>query len=279
MFKISLKPSWRNAMLPILALLAALATRDATATPPPVELTEQSPIDIRADNTTFAALPGLNFSYGSSVTLDVENTGSPDPEKSIRANVSGGAGKVTVSGVDYDLLQFHFHTEAEHLINGHRAEMELHFVHKATDGTLLVVGEFIELGAANTTLAPIFSNLPATSGSSHLPITNFDLNALLPTNLESFRYGGSLTTEPYTEGVKWNVLNTALTMSEEQIDAFRHLFNGPEGNSRAVQALNGRPILTDVPGFAVAVPEPETYALLMVGLLGVGVAARRRVAA
>ncbi len=86
--------------------------------------------------------------------------------------------------------------------------------------------------------------------------------------------------------------------------AFESLF--PEGNTREVQPLNGRLILTDVPGFAqpwlatdalgslvpgvnieglpltadvsnvaAAVPEPETYAMLLAGLGLIGFAVRR----
>lgn len=70
------------------------------------------------------------------------------------------------------------------------------------------------------------------------------LSALLPRERDSFRYAGSLTTPPFTEGVEWIVLSDPITMSERQIDAFRELFE--EGNSREVQPLNGRVVSSDV---------------------------------
>ncbi len=48
--------------------------------------------------------------------------------------------------------------------------------------------------------------------------------------------GSSITkarSPPYTEGVLWYVLKEPLTLSKEQIEAFRKLYHG---NSRAVQA-------------------------------------------
>lgn len=87
-------------------------------------------------------------------------------------------------------------------------------------------------------------------------VTGFDLAGLLPSSLESFRYDGSLTTPPFTEGVKWDLLAQAIFMSQAQIDEFRALF--PDGDNRDVQDLNGRTILTDVPGFA-SIPEPSSF--------------------
>lgn len=95
----------------------------------------QSPIDIRSEYTKFSLLAPLLFSYGSDVDLDVVNNGSPGEESTIRSNVPTGAGFLSVAGVSYDLLQFHFHTESEHLLNGVGGEMELHMVHQAADGT------------------------------------------------------------------------------------------------------------------------------------------------
>ncbi len=48
------------------------------------------------------------------------------------------------------------------------------------------------------------------------------------------------------------------------------------GDAREVQALNGRPIFTDVQGFASPVPEPETYAMLLAGLGLIGFVASRK---
>ena len=65
----------------------------------------------------------------------------------------------------------------------------------------------------------------------------------LPRDRSSYRYKGSLTTPPFTEGVRWIVLAHPITLSRHQIDAFRELLE--EGNSREVQPLNRRKVLSD----------------------------------
>jgi len=245
----------------------------------------QSPIDINGQNTKFQQLSPLQFNLSSNTTLSVINNGSPDETKTAaRANVLAGAGSLTVDGDTYQLAQFHFHTPAENLEKGNKYPMEMHMVFSDASNHTLVVGRWIQgidgPNGPTTSLDPIFNDLPQNTTQTHV-FNNFDLNTLLPSNLQSFRYDGSLTTPPFTEGVKWIELAQPLQMSSAEINNFSSLFpvnplspNG--GDARGIQDLNGRVVLTDVPGFASAVPEPETYAMLLAGLGLIGFAARRR---
>jgi carbonic anhydrase len=263
-------PSTR--LLPLASIVSALflyGLPAAHAAP------QQSPIDITSHDTTFVQqLPPMDFNLSSDAKLSVINNGSPGVDKTAaRANVDPGAGSVTVGGDTYQLAQFHFHTPSEHLENGKAFPMEMHLVFEDASKNILVVGRWIEQGASNDALAPIFADLPKTTTQTHV-FNHFDLNALLPTNLESFRYDGSLTTPPFSEGVKWIDLAQPLQMSAAEINAYSSLF--PNGDAREIQDLNGRIVLTDVPGFAAAVPEPETYAMLLVGLGLIGFVANRK---
>ena len=233
---------------------------------------KQSPVDIRPDNTYFATLPPLQFNLSPDTDLRVENTGSPDHESAIKANIFSGGGSVTVDGHTYNLAQFHFHTPSEHLERSKSTPLELHMVFADATDNLLVVGRWINQGSFNSALDPIFSDLPSPSATHQ--VSDFDLNALLPDNLQSFRYSGSLTTPPFTEGVSWVNLAQPLEMAASQIQAYQELF--PEGNTRPVQPLVDRIILTDVPGFATTVPEPQNYAMLLAGLGLLGFMTRRR---
>lgn len=231
----------------------------------------QSPINITSSNTLYdPGLPGLAFNYSQSVAVEVHNTGSPDEEATIKGYVLPGAGSVTVQGVAYELLQFHFHLGAEHLVNGGRGAMEVHFVHQSLANEFLVVGQIVQIGATNANLAAIFSDLPVDHDDIKT-LTGFNLNALLPSTLTSFRYEGSLTTSPYTEGVRWNVLTTPTTVSQEQFDAYFGLF--PDGDARDVQDFGGW-VVTDLDGFS-AVPEPSLSGFFGVVALGVVWRARR----
>jgi carbonic anhydrase len=63
-------------------------------------------------------------------------------------------------------------------------------------------------------------------------------------------------------------------MSESQINAYSSLF--PNGDAREIQDINDRVVFTDVPDFAAAVPEPETYVMLLAGLALIGFIASRK---
>jgi carbonic anhydrase len=205
---------------------------------------EQSPIDIVSKEAVEADLPALDFGYEASVSLEVVNTGSPDEEATIRANVPEGAGVLEVGGTKYNLLQFHWHTPNEHELNGEGFPMEMHHVHqKVGADDLLVVGVWLEIADdPHEELDKIFSDLPEEEGKTKL-VRGFDLTTLLTEDLGSFRYQGSLTTPPFTEGVQWVVLDETLEVSQGQVQAFLDLF--PDGNAREVQPLKGRTVKFD----------------------------------
>lgn len=220
---------------------------------------EQSPIDIiTADVVGDPHFKPIVFNYSSSVALDVVNINSGTENGTIRG-VPGVGSTLTYNSYVYDLKQFHFHIDSEHAINGQKAPMEIHFVNQkqGSSGTndLLVVGRFVEVGPANTVLDPFFSAITyIPNNNDTYSLSNFDVGSLAPIGQPEYRYDGSLTTPPYTEGVDWNVFyGTPLYLSQAQIDEFAAVF--PDGNARALQVLNGRIVTT------AAVPEIDAASL------------------
>jgi carbonic anhydrase len=59
-----------------------------------------------------------------------------------------------------------------------------------------------------------------------------------------FRYQGSLTTPPCTEGIEWAVFKRPITMSKQQLQAFRDAY--PD-NARPIQPRGGRQISLSPP--------------------------------
>ena len=160
----------------------------------------------------------------------------------IQVNYSEGD-TLTVGGRAYQLVQYHFHAPSEHTVEGKQFPMEMHLVHTNGEKQLAVIGVLIVEGAHNAAFDPIWANLPVTKGvEKHLEHVTVDVDALLPKAHTTYRYDGSLTTPPCSEGVKWFVMTTPIALSPAQIGAFTALFHG---NSRPVQPLNGRPVFTD----------------------------------
>jgi carbonic anhydrase len=192
---------------------------------------QQTPIDLK--DGIRAEIGGVELAYPA-MPLRVLNNGH-----TIQVNCAPG-GRARINDAAYDLLQFHFHHPSEHLLSGKPFDLECHFVHKSAAGNLAVVGVFLKPGAENPGLQPIWQAMPAQEGPEHLIETAIDLTALLPRSRDYFRYIGSLTTPPCSEGVLWTVFRSPIEASPEQIRRFAQLF---PLNARPVMPLNRRFLL------------------------------------
>lgn len=188
----------------------------------------QSPFNITADIT--ATLPTLGLNY-QAVPMKVINNGH-----TIQADQAGG-GQLIVGGKSYDLLQFHFHAGSEYSIDGKTYPLEVHLVHASSAGDLAVVGVMFEEGAANTELAGIWDNMPASKGENVVSGKSINVNNLLPASKQYYRFMGSLTTPPCSEGVNWHMMSQPITASAAQIAAFKALY---PMNARPLQDENSR---------------------------------------
>ncbi len=194
--------------------------------------TQQTPIDLLAGIK--AQTGPVAFGY-KPIPLTVLNNGH-----TIQVNAAPGSG-LMLGNVSYELLQFHFHHPSEHLLAGKGFDMECHFVHRTASGALAVVGVFIRPGAANASLAPIWQAMPEKEAPPKaIPGVVVETAALLPKDQTYFRYMGSLTTPPCSEGITWTVFRAPVEASAEQIRQFAALF---PGNARPVQPLNRRFLL------------------------------------
>ncbi len=193
----------------------------------------QSPIDI-ADGFTATGDP-IEFDYYLTPLSIIHNG------HTIQVNYKPGSG-ITVGGRRYELLQFHFHTPSEHAVGHARAAMEVHFVHKNATGQLAVVGALMQAGGENVALREIWASMPKKAGpakvSKQVLVNGRDL---LPRDRSYYRYMGSLTTPPCSEGVNWFFLTQPITVSMEQVEQFAKAVGE---NARPLQALNNRLLLS-----------------------------------
>lgn len=189
---------------------------------------EQTPIDL--GNGVKGDAGSVDYDYRP-LPLRIVNNGH-----TIVVNADPGSACM-IGGTRYELLQFHLHHPSEHLLAGKGFDLECHFVHKAGTGALAVTGVFIRPGAANEALKSFFDSMPAKEGPEARTGGTVDTAAILPKNGGYFRYMGSLTTPPCSEGLTWTVHKEPVEASAEQIQKFASLF---PNNARPVQRRNRR---------------------------------------
>lgn len=195
----------------------------------------QTPIDIV--RPIGVDLPNPEFHYNSG-RAEIVNNGH-----TIEA-VPAAGNSVSVNGVAATLQQMHFHAPGEHRIGGARAAAEMHFVHEGADDSLTVVGVMIRKGTVdNAAWAPYIAALRTPPGAQDA--TTIAWPALLPAGRLTYRYEGSLTTPPCTEGVHWFLMKQPVFLSDSQIAAITAAY---DGNARPIQPLNGRRVDLDTTG-------------------------------
>ena len=165
----------------------------------------------------YASSTGQIFNNGHTIEVETE-----------------GRDALELDGVAYELQQFHFHAPSEHTFGGQGTDMELHLVHKSAAGVNAVLAVMLERGTTSGALAPLFAELPDDLNVKHHLAAPFNPRSFLPANREHYRYEGSLTTPPCSEGVHWVVLKDPVTVSSDDLARFHERSHF---NARPVQRI------------------------------------------
>ncbi|QCD96975.1 alpha carbonic anhydrase 4-like [Vigna unguiculata] len=197
----------------------------------------QSPIDL-SDKVVnqFPELGQLQKHYKPAPAV-LKNIGH-----AIMVQWNGNAGKLNISGTYYELIQCHWHTPSEHTFNGTNFELELHAVHKNSKGEIAVIGIWYKIGRPDRLLSKLLKDLKSLGDK------DIDLGVINPGIMEIggrnyYRYVGSLTTPPCTEGLVWTIVKKVRTVSREQLRALKEaVHHGYEKNARPTQEPNGRQV-------------------------------------
>jgi len=158
----------------------------------------QSPIDI--GKTFDVDLGPLSFDYSTRATSVVNNG------HTFQVDIEPGS-FMRVEGDQFELDQIHFHSPSEHRVQGESFPLEAHLVHQNGVGELAVVGVLFRLGEEHRDLTKLGALASPKVGESS-PV-DFDLGILMALHESHeayFRYSGSLTTPPCSEGVRWFIL-------------------------------------------------------------------------
>ncbi|OJJ16828.1 hypothetical protein BKI52_33530 [marine bacterium AO1-C] len=229
-------------------------TVDTTLTDTTQQITENKPPvinDMKKHNTEVATCvtkyrrspinittPGeqkehsLKFKYVSAHEV-VENLGH-----TVKLLYDKGS-ELTFDGKNYRLVQFHFHTPAEHRINADEFPMEMYLVHRGADSTYLVVSLLFNEGEENSFLKSFISDIPKKTVETTESKKEIDLTNLFPKDERFYTYAGSLTNPPYTEGVRWVIFRQPVTCSKAQVEVFKKIGGF---NARNLQPMNLRKI-------------------------------------
>ncbi|XP_030924487.1 alpha carbonic anhydrase 4-like [Quercus lobata] len=198
----------------------------------------QSPIDLLNRRVqVFPSLGKLKGDYKPAQAV-VKNRGHD-----ISMAWKGDAGHININGTDYNLQQCHWHSPSEHTFNGSRFDLELHVVHQnPSTNKIAVVGAVYKYGRPDPLLTELFHHIKSV-GEEEIDLGMMNPSAINFESKEYYRYIGSLTIPPCTEGVTWTIIKKVMTVSREQVAALRRaVHDGYESNSRPTQKLGEREV-------------------------------------
>ncbi|MEH6577965.1 MAG: carbonic anhydrase family protein [Amphritea sp.] len=192
----------------------------------------QSPVNLRGFIESDLNTVSFNYQTGGK---DVVNNGH-----AVQVNYAPGS-TIELDNHTFELKQFHFHSPSENQIDGKSYPMEAHLVHADKAGNLAVISVMFEENEANSTIGKVWSQMPENEGGKEMLSAAVAVDGILPANRDYYRFNGSLTTPPCSEGVLWLVMKQSVTASKAQIEKFSRVLE--HANNRPIQALNSRSVL------------------------------------
>ncbi|KAM1149604.1 hypothetical protein ACFX15_029631 [Malus domestica] len=203
----------------------------------------QSPIDLSNHRVTlFPNLGKLKTNYRPR-NATIKNRGHD-----ISVEWVGDAGTIKINGTEYPLKQCHWHAPAEHSINGRIYDMELHLVHLSPDpnvaNKIAVTAVLYKFGRADSFLSTLMKDVESMiDQKEERSMGIIDPREIKIRGESYYRYMGSLTVPPCTEGVIWTINKKIHTVSRDQVNLFRlAVHDYAEANARPVQPHNLRDI-------------------------------------
>jgi carbonic anhydrase len=218
----------------------------------------QSPIDIKTHDTIYQSYPLFSFSpkYHSNELFKLTNNGHQvtatladhtygQSEKDLWFTGGGLLGK-------FYFVNFHLHWGrddrhgSEHEIDGHQFPAEGHVVFKNNETGQIAVFAFLFIIADQSHKENEEWKKYADAASQLIHMNDiiqcmFNLSRLMQVNDKRFfRYTGSLTTPPCTEGVIWTIFTSKIAIKEESLDELRQ--NIMKKVYRPIQPINNRKI-------------------------------------
>lgn len=193
---------------------------------------QQSPINI--DNTITAALKPIKRLQ----KFPLKNIALKDHSLILDA---GSGNMMVLDQKPYQLKYISVHVPGEHQIKQKSYAAELHMVHEDKAGHRAIIAVMLEEGATHPNLEKLLGALPKdkeTSKPLTIRVTPADL---MPSKPAYYRYSGSLTAPPCTEGVQWVIMKEALKVSKFQLESLQQALGAP--NQRPLQDSQGRMIL------------------------------------
>ncbi|WP_168191136.1 carbonic anhydrase [Picosynechococcus sp. PCC 11901] len=195
----------------------------------PLALFPESSTPVSGASLPWQYQPSFGLIRATSTTLQIQVTGNN--------TLQLGADR-------YKLEQIHFHYPSEHHVQGKQYAMEVHFVHRRAPQGVAVLAVLVESGTMNPTFAHILQRWPTQTHPSQ--VIHFDPAALLPQgDRPYFRYVGSLTTPPCTEGISWLVVAQPIFLGATQIKHYQALY---APNARPLQTMTTHQVQYYVPG-------------------------------
>ncbi|CAF3183809.1 unnamed protein product, partial [Rotaria sp. Silwood2] len=204
----------------------------------------QSPINILTACTVYKDFKPFTFisTYDEKHTFTLKNNGhtiigiSNNEYKQSPIQLTGGG----LNGT-FEFVNFHLHwgenykSGSEHQINGVKYAGEIHFVYKNPLTSQMAVlaifmhsylhkkkFDFDKNGITRDEWQRYFNIAQTLKSENDSILYDLNITSLMGENLQDFwRYDGSLTTPPCTEGIIWTVFKRPIVFMEEQIKNLR----------------------------------------------------------